>query len=164
MHQNGVFHAILYVVVPVIMLSMLGLGVFVTMRVPRSFKLSALAGFAAGLVIFAIYFVSEFSNFRSPSLGLNAVPTFKPVPIIAGAAIGFGLLLLARFLEVARAGLVGLFIMFLVATSSTAVFSYFFNSPLRADTVFLALGCLGGLLVYVVLFSDSVRTTLRSTI
>ncbi len=79
MHHNGVYHAVLYIVIPVIMLSMLALGVYVTMRVPRSFKISALAGFAAGLVIFAIYFVSEFSNFRSPTLGLNAIPTFKPI-------------------------------------------------------------------------------------
>lgn len=159
---RDIYHAIVYIAVPVIMLSTLGLGIFVTMRAPRNSKLSAVAGFAAGLVVFAIYVVSEFSNFRSPTLGLNAIPTFKPIPVAIGAAVGFGLLLLGQFLEIARSGLLGLFVLFLVATSSTAAFSYFFNSSLRANTIFLALGCLAGLLIYIVLFSQYVRSSLQS--
>ena len=122
---KDVYHAVVYIAVPVIMLLMLMLSLFVTARVPREYRLSSVAGLFAGFVAFAIYVVSSFSDFRSPTLGLDAIPTFKWLPIVIGAAIGFGLLLLGQFLDVARPGLVGLFVCF-GGTSSMAGFSYFF--------------------------------------
>lgn len=153
----SIYHAVVYIAVPAIMLSMLALSVYIMLRAPQGFRMSAVAGFSAGLVAFAIYVFSSFSDFRSPTLGLDAIPTFKWLPIVIGAAVGFGLLLLGGLLEILRPGLVGLFVLFLAATSSTAAFSYFFASPLRADSIYLALGCLFGLLVYVVLFPGNVR-------
>ena len=121
-------------------------------------RLPAIAGLAAGLVAFAIYVVSSFSDLRSPSLGLEPIPKFQLFPLIIGGAAGFGLLPLGKFLDNARSGLVGLFILFLTATSSSALFSYFFASPLRTSAIYLALGFMSGALVNIVLFSPADRS------
>ncbi len=153
----SIYHAIVYVAVPLIMFTMLALSLYITARVQDDFRWSAIAGLCAGFVAFATYVVSSFSNFKSPTLGLNAIPAFDWSPAIIGIVVGFGLLLLGRYVEVMRPGLVGLTVLFLSATSSTATLSYFFASHLRNFTIYLALGTLFGLLLFMVIFPRDVR-------
>jgi MFS family permease len=148
----NIYHAIIYILAPATMLSPLVLSLFIAIRLPKESRLPAVAGLFSGIIAFAIYVVSSFSDITSAAIGLNFLPAFKLVPVAVGGVVGFGLLLLIKFLRTARAGLVGLFIAFLAATSSIALFSYFFASPLRASLIYLALGFIGGTYVNIAVF------------
>jgi hypothetical protein len=159
----AIYRAVIYVAVPLIILTPFALSVSVTRRSPRSLRLSAVSGMFAGLVAFATYLVGSFSGARAPELGLSKTPHFSWFPLASGIVVGFTILLLAQSFTRIRPGLVGLFVLFLSATSSTATFSYFFASPIRDATVFLALGSLFGVLLYIVLNPDLARELLGTT-
>lgn len=128
-----------------------------------TYRLSARAGLFAGLVAFAIYVVSSFSALQAPSLRALKLPTFHPIPAAIGAVLGFTLLQLVQLAkEKMTAGLVGLFVLFLVGTSSVAVFSYFFASPLRGFAIYFTLSTLFGMLVDVMLFPTAIETILNA--
>jgi hypothetical protein len=140
------------------MLVMFALPLYITARIPKELRYPAIAGVFAGLVAFAIYVVGSLSDFRSPSHGLGALPKFQLFPVVVGGAAGFGMLLLGKFLDNTRSGLVGLFIAFLTATSSIALFSYYFASPLRTSAIYLAFGFMSGACVNIMLFSPTDRS------
>jgi hypothetical protein len=149
-----IYSAIIYTIVPAIILSIFVLSLYIAVKLPKESRPSGIAGLFAGIVAFAIYVVSSFSYPSSPAADLSSLPTFKLAPVVIGGVAGFGLLLLIKFLGTARSGLVGLFIAFLTATSSSALFSYFFASPLRAYAINLAFGVIFGALVNILfLFS-----------
>ncbi|MEW2382588.1 hypothetical protein AB0873_10950 [Micromonospora sp. NPDC047707] len=156
-----VYSAVVFVVIPSIMIAMLMLGFYVARRVSRDFRLSAMAGLCAGLVGFAIYVVASFSRLRSPELALDGLPRFHWIPSIIGFVVGFSVLLLVRFFRL-TAGLVGLMVLFLTFAGSTSAFSYFFASPLRGFAIFLALSAMFGMLLNVLLFPEPIREVLRS--
>jgi hypothetical protein len=157
---TSIYHVIVNGVIPAIMLSMLALSIYSTQKVHSEYRLSARAGLSAGLVLFAIYVVSSFADSTVPQLALNQRPAFDWFSCLGGAILGFSALFLAR-IEQLRAGLVGVFTLILAATSSVAVFSYFFASPLRDFAVFFALFSLFGFLLHLVLFPDTLREVLR---
>jgi hypothetical protein len=151
---------VVYAVTPIILVSFLVLSVYVTAKVARADKVSTIAGFYLGLVVFVTYERKSLPGFGSQTLhAASAIPAFELLPTVAGCIIGFGLLLLGRILEVARRGLVGLVMLFLVASSSTAIYSYFFNSPQGSGSIDLALGCMLGILIFLILVPQIVSNS-----
>lgn len=154
---ESVYNSIIYVGVPMIILSMLFLSMYLAVKTPRESRLSATAGLFAGLVAFTIYLVGSFSGANPPRAGLEHTPSFKWLPLVAGVVAGFMIPFLAQKFQRIHAGLTGIFVLFLSATSSTATFSYFFASSLRDVTIFLALGSLFGILIYAVFYHPLIR-------
>lgn len=131
---------------------MLAFSLYITINAPRHYRLSTNAGFLAGLVAFTIYLVSSFSKAQIPAIGLDHTPAIHWTPILIGGLLGFTTPFLVH-IEQLRPGLLGLLTLFLSATSSIAVFSYLYVSPLRDLFIFLALSAMLGMLLHVVLFS-----------
>jgi len=142
------------ILVPAIMLLMFLAGIYIIRRASQ--KVSPVAGFSAGLVAFAIYAVSSFREFHAAPFNASNLPSFQWIPTVGGALTGLLILWLLQALKL-HSGLLGLFVLLLIASSSIAAFSYFFVSPLRQYVIYFALGMLFGMLLYVALFSDSLR-------
>jgi hypothetical protein len=150
---SNVYHWIIYFIIPGIMITILVVGIFLSQRVPSRYRVSARAGLGAGVVAFIIYIAASFSSLKAVPPNASTLPTFHWVAFIVGLAIGFGLLLLLQLLKLAPA-IVGLFFLFIVATTSTAAFSWFFVSRNRDFTIFFALSALLGILLYIIFFSE----------
>ena len=103
----------------------------------------------AGLVAFALYVVSVDIDLRTSAVRPIG---FHWIPIAAGLISGFGLLLLVQRFWQGAVGLVGLFVLFLVASSSIATFSHFFASPFRNFAIDFSLATLFGMLLNVIIF------------
>jgi hypothetical protein len=157
---SDVFHAVIFVAIPAIILLMLGVSVFIVLRARSEFRASAIAGLCTGLVLWVTYVFSSFSGAQTPELGVIRPPSFNWVPLAAGIVVGFTILLSAHYFDRMRAGMVGLFVMFLSSTSLTGVFSYFFASSVRGITIYVALGSLLGILLHLVFFSGLIREVL----
>jgi hypothetical protein len=158
--MSMVYKSIVYILAPAIMLSFLVLAIYITVKVSRESKISAIAGLCLGLIFFATYVWSSFSSFERSTVALG-LPAFGWLPTVVGSIVGFGLLLLGRILEIARSALAGLLILFLTATSSSAIFSYYFSSLSRSESIDLGLGGIFGILIYIVLFPDAIRGMIR---
>ena len=148
------YHVIVDILVPAIMLLVFLSGIYIARRAPE--KVPAIAGFSAGLVAFAIYAVGSFRDFHAVPFNAASLPAFQWIPTVGGALIGLLVFWLLQQLKL-NSGLVGLFVLLLVASSSIAAFSYFFESPLRRYVIYFTLGMLFGMLLYIALFYDSLR-------
>ena len=150
---SHVYHWVIYFVIPGIMITILVAGIYISQRVPSRYRLSARAGLGAGVVAFIIYIAASFRNLQAEPPNASTMPTFHWMPALIGLVLGFALLLLLQLLKLTPA-LVGLFFLFLVTTTSTAAFSYFFVSRTRDFTIFFALSALLGTLLYIIFFSE----------
>ena len=150
---SHVYHWVIYFIIPAIMIAVLVAGIYISQRVPSRYRLSARAGLGAGVIAFIIYVAASFRSLEAEPPNASTLPTFHWVAALTGLAVGFVLLLLLQLLRLTPA-LVGLFFLFLVATSSTAAFSWFFVSHTRDFTIFFALSALLGTLLYVIFFSE----------
>ena len=145
------YHDVDNAIDPLIMLAALNLGIYISRHGTREYRLSANSGLYAGLVAFSIYVVSSFSSSQTLQLRVLQLPGFNFLPVALGIVLGFAVLQIVRISKL-TSGLVGFFILFLVASGSIALFSYFFASPLRNFTVYFALSTLFGGLISVMLF------------
>ena len=127
---SHVYHWVIYFIIPGTMIAILVAGILISQRVPSRYRLSARAGLGAGVVAFIIYIAASFRNLKAEPPSASTMPTFHWLPAVIGLVLGFAILLLLQLLKLAPA-LVGLFFLFLVTTSSTAAFSYFFVSRTR---------------------------------
>jgi hypothetical protein len=118
-------------------------------------KVSAWAGFSAGLVIFVIYVVSQLGEIHDPDFRTSTLPGLLTLPLGAGLGAGIIFLWLVRLALPTR--LVGILTLMLSATSSSALFTYLFMTTLRVSVLYWTLGAALGILLHVVLFPESVR-------
>jgi hypothetical protein len=161
--RSLIYHAVVYFLAPGIMLIMLAAGVVLALRVPQRFRVPAVAGLCAGLVGFVIYVVSSSKGFQAPTDTVTTLPGFHWLPTTLGLLLGFGILRLLEFLAL-NSGLFGLFILILILSSSVAVYSYFFPSPLRDFTILFALSAAVGMLLHIMLFPNRIRGIMKGTI
>jgi len=145
------------------MLAMLVAGIVLALKVPPRFRIPAVAGLCAGLVCFVIYVVSSSKSFQAPTVTVTTLPGFHWLPTALGLLLGFGILRLLEMLGL-NSGLFGLFILILIMSSSVAVYSYFFPSPLRDFTILFALSAAVGMLLHIMLFPKRIRGIMRGTI
>lgn len=145
-----------WAVVPCIMLALFVFAMIVAGSVKQpELKVSAWAGFWAGLVLFVVYVVGQLNKVREPSFDLSTLPGFLIVPMGLGFVIGFVFLWLVRALVPTR--VVGLVTMLLAAASTSALFTYVFISSLRVSVLYWVLGLAFGILLHIVIFPASLR-------
>lgn len=155
-----VLGVITYVVVPGILAAMLMAGVVIAIRAESAHRISAFAGFGFGIMMFIIYVMMSGDAGAAKETGLPSVDGAW-LPVLAGLVVGFIVLWGVQKATQLRAGIQGLITMFLTATSSIAIFGYFYDSPMRNFTVFFAAGALSGMLLYFVFHSRRVMELLR---
>lgn len=149
-----------YVVVPGFMALMLLVGVAVAIRADAAHRISACAGLGIGFMTFVVYFMMSGDVGAARKAGLTSL-SVAWLPIALGLLMGFIVLWLAEKATQLRAGLQGLITMFLTATSSIALFGYFYNAPMRNFIVLFAATATIGILLYFVFFSNRVRKLIR---
>ena len=113
-------------------------------------RLSARAGFWAGVVVFAAYCVAVIPGIDQLDFDVSSLPDFNIWGLLLGLAAGFFFLVLLETLLPTRG--IGLLTLLIAAASSVALFSYLFQSGARDFTMYLTLGTLfGGLFNIVIL-------------
>lgn len=149
-----------WMIVPLILLSLLVFGERIG-RAPALHsdkRLSARAGFWAGLVFTVIYVIASLGSIAPAGLGLGAMPGFRLLPLLLGLAAGFILLwgvwiaLPTRFL--------GLVTLALSTSSSVALFSYVFIGAMHGWVMYWTLGAALGMLLFTVFFPSAIRQIL----
>lgn len=140
-----------WLIVPLILLSLLNMAKrLANSAVGEDLKVSAWAGFWAGLVIFVILVISLLSQIYMPTMRIEDLPGIRILPLLIGFFSGFVILLAFHFAAPTR--LVGLITLLLSATSSSALFSYIFLAHLHAPILYLTLGLAVGVLVHIVMY------------
>jgi len=139
-----------WLILPSIMLAVFAFAWVIasTARSPE-LKVSAWAGFFAGLVTFVIYVVSQLSQIHDPDFRISTLPGLLMRPLCAGLGAGFVFLWLVRVAMPTR--LVGILTLMLSGTSSSALFTYLFLTALRVSVLYWTLGTALGILLHVVL-------------
>jgi len=154
--ESTIAVAVQWIVVPLIMLALLIFGRVIANSVRDSeLRVSAGAGFWAGLVIFVIYVVSQLGAIHTPTFNFFNLPGFLIVPMTFGLVVGFVFLWMVKAMIPTR--LVGLITLLLSATSTSSLFSYVFIDSLRVPVLYWTLGLALGILLHIVLFPSSVR-------
>jgi hypothetical protein len=154
--QEAISILVLWGIVPGIMLGVLFFNIIIVARTPQDErKISARAGFWAGLVLFVVYVISQLDTLREPAFTFGLLPRFSILAALDGFVIGFMFLWGVRFLVPTR--MVGLISLILSATSTSALYSYVFIESLRGTVLFLSLGVAFGALLHIVFFPASIR-------
>lgn len=153
-----IMSAIQWVLVPLIMLALWFYAISILSRSPEGDrKTSARAGFWAGMVLCAVFIVSQLQGVREPTFSLGPVVTLSLVAIGFGLGLGFVFLLIVRF--IAPTPVVGLLTLILASASSITLYSYFLIPELRRSVASLALGFALGALLHLVFFPSSAKST-----
>ncbi|UOY03732.1 hypothetical protein [Blastococcus sp. PRF04-17] len=145
------YAVIIYGLIPAILL----LYFLISARLPamvqgEESRLSARAGFWAGVVLFAAYCVVVIPGIDDLDFNVQSLPAFNLWGMLLGLIVGFFFLGVLEFLLPTRG--VGLLTLLIAAASSIALFSYLFQADARDFTMYLTLGTLFGGLFHIVLF------------
>ncbi len=149
-----IYSIVIWIIVPVVILAVLTLAIRITQSASDiDLKVSARAGFWAGLLLFVVYIVSQLATLQNTDFTLqyfNYQPQFNLFVTIAGVVAGFAVLSGIKFLIPTR--LVGLVTLFLTWGSTSALFSYIFIETTRDLVMCFALGFIVGVLIYIMVF------------
>ncbi|MCS6847400.1 MAG: hypothetical protein RMN52_06770 [Anaerolineae bacterium] len=155
--EDIAFFVVQWLVVPCIMIALfIYARAIVRALSERESKTSANAGFWAGLIILAIFVISQLDAIRNFQFSHDELQELLVLPMMLGAIVGFVFMHLVRLVIPTR--LVGLLTLVLSATSSSALFSYVFMNNLRVILLHGTLGIALGSLLYIVLFPAAMRS------
>jgi uncharacterized metal-binding protein len=147
---------VLWGIVPAILLALLIFGMMIVRRTSYDERrISARAGFWAGLVLFIGYVISQSHTLKMPTSIFRYLPALDLVPAAIGFIIGFLFLWGVRYLLLTR--MVGLVSLILSSVSTSSLYSYIFINTLRNKILFLALGFAFGALLHMVFFPSSIK-------
>ena len=152
--QSLVITVVQWVVVPTVLLALWLYSIRLVSSAddgPR--RVSATAGFWAGMLMSAIFVVLRLPDLRSPTADPVLV-SLTLTGIIVGVVLGFLFLLIVRF--VIRTPVVGVLTLILCAASSIALVSYVLLPQMRDEMASAALGFGLGALLHLVFIPDSV--------
>lgn len=149
-----IYGLILWIIVPGIILSLFIFGLVICANAYE--RVSARAGFALGLLLFVLYVIYELPllqniNFTAPSFSGFGPDTW--ILLMGGGVTGIFLFALVRLFIPNRG--VGVVVGILTVSSTCALFSYFFVENTKNMAIFLALGLVGGLLIHLIFFPDT---------
>jgi len=146
-----IYGVIIYGLIPAILIAYFIIAAKIpSMVVNSEVKLSARAGFWAGVVVFAAYCVIAIPGIDKLNFDVNSLPSFNLWGLLLGLALGFAFLRVLESLMPNRG--VGVLTLLMAAASAIALFSYLFQANARDFTMYLTLGTLFGGLMNVVLF------------
>jgi hypothetical protein len=144
---------VFWVIVPGILIALFIWSLSLVLNSDGSEKTSAHAGFWVGLLVFAIYLLSQSHTLSDPDFDISRFPNISWGPLIIGAVIGFLFLWIVNFLS--DTGFIGVITMLLSGFSSSALFTYIFNSSIRSSALYFTLGIGLGVLLHLVFMPKS---------
>lgn len=154
--EKFVLFFVQWIVLPIIMfvLFLFSIAIVSSTRGEEQ-RISAHAGFWAGLVIFVIYVTSQVTALQTPRFAPYELEGLWIPQAAIGVLIGFIFMLILKIFLPTR--LVGFITLSLSATSTSALFSYVFISYLRPIVLYWILGLALGILLYIILFPDTIQ-------
>ena len=157
--SQGLTFFLVWIAIPSIMLGISLLARSIMSRIPEGEnKVSARAGWWAGLVLFAIYFFYEMPSFHVLEISVQASLRLDILGVLLGSIGGFFLLWVLKCVVSTR--VVGFVILFLCFSGFAALYTYFFLSIFNNVLASSVLGIAFGSLIHVVAMPDSVKTIL----
>jgi hypothetical protein len=154
-----IYAVIIYGLIPAILIMYFVISARLPSMVEDSeVRLSARAGFWAGVVIFAAYCVIVIPGIDELNFDVDSLPSFNLWGALLGLATGFVFLRVLEIFLPSRG--IGILTLIMAAASAIALFSYLFQADARDFTMYLTLGALFGGLLNVVLFPSLAKSLL----
>lgn len=144
-----------WIVVPIIMFSLIVFGKIIGHKLKdKQKKISANAGWWAGLILFVFFFIYHAPLISRPQISLATTTISLSIPFgIGGAIIGMVILWLLKSLIQKRA--VGILTLILSSTGAISLFSYFLIRNINNLLLSSILGLAFGTLFHLVIFPES---------
>jgi hypothetical protein len=148
--------ALYWIIVPLIMFSLLVFGAIIAVKVKdKKKKISAIAGWWAGLVLFVFFFIFHISIIRIPSITMGTTIALSIPAGIVGAVIG--LLTLWVLKPLIKKRVVGFLTLILSFSGSVSLLSYFFIGNVNPYLFSGILGLAFGSLLHFVIFPENAQ-------
>lgn len=147
---------VLWLVVPSIMVGLIVVGRSIVKRaVEGENKVTARAGWWAGLVLFVIYFIYKLPSFQIPEIIIDRTLELNLRGVILGTLVGFVLLWILKICISSR--VVGFIILFLVFSGTSLLYSYFFIRTFNDILLSSTLGIAFGVLLHIIVMPKSIQ-------
>lgn len=147
-------------IIPLTMIAIFIFGLIIASRArERNAKVAAWAGFLAGFVCFVLYAISQKQTPQAALSSLSQLPTFAMsnlvTTVLCTIIVAALLRLLSAFSVLAR--YIGFITLILSGASLSALDSYFFVASFREPAIYLTLGFILGILLFIVVWPDEGR-------
>jgi len=147
---------VLWLIVPSIMVGLIVVGRSIVKRaVEGENKVTARAGWWAGLVLFVIYFIYKLPSFQIPEIIIDRTLELNLRGVILGTLVGFVLLWILKICISSR--VVGFIILFLVFSGTSLLYSYFFIRTFNDILLSSTLGIAFGVLLHIIVMPKSIQ-------
>jgi len=147
---------VLWLIVPSIMVGLIVMGRSIVKRaVEGENKVTARAGWWAGLVLFVIYFIYKLPSFQIPEIIIDRTLELNLRGVILGTLVGFFLLLILKICISSR--VVGFIILLLVSSGTSLLYSYFFIRTFNDILLSSTLGIAFGVLLHIIVMPKSIQ-------
>jgi len=147
---------LLWLIVPSIMAGLVLMGRSIVKRtVEGENKVTARAGWWAGLVLFVIYLIYKMPSFQVPEIIINRTLELNLRGVIFGTLVGFVLLWILKICISTR--VVGFIILFLVFSGTSFLYSYFFIRTFNDILLSSTLGIAFGVLLHIIVMPKSIQ-------
>ena len=147
---------VFWLIVPSIMVGLIVVGRSIVKRtVEGENKVTAIAGWWAGLVLFVIYFIYKLPSFQIPEIIIDRTLELNIRGVILGTLVGFFLLLILKICISSR--VVGFIILLLVSSGTSLLYSYFFIRTFNDILLSSTLGIAFGVLLHIIVMPKSIQ-------
>ena len=145
-----------WLIIPSLLLQLILLGKKIGVRVKeQERKISAQAGWWAGLVLFAFFFVNQFANFAIPEA--FSTPSININLMTCSGGIAVGMLSLWLFKKYLSQKAIGAVTALLSYSGSMSLYSYLFIRTYNELLLSATLGLVFGVLLYLIVFPKDFR-------
>ena len=152
---------LLWLIIPSIMAGLVLMGRSIVKRaVEGENKVTARAGWWAGLVLFVIYFIYKMPSFQVPEIIIDRTLELNLRGVILGTLVGFVLLWILKICISTR--VVGFIILFLVFSGTSFLYSYFFIRTFNDILLSSTLGIAFGVLLHIIVMPKSIQDIFAS--
>ena len=150
-----------WIVIPVILGGLFYVGISIVKNIAQDEnKISAQAGFWAGLILFIVYFIYLIPLFKPPNFSKITTLEINIVGVIIGCILGIVFLFIIKYSLPKR--IVGFVVMFLTMSSSAALYSYIFIQTFNKFMVSSTLGFAFGSLLHMIIWPNSIYSILKN--
>jgi len=147
---------LLWLIIPSIMAGLVLMGRSIVKRaVEGENKVTARAGWWAGLVLFVIYFIYKMPSFQVPEIIIDRTLELNLRGVILGTLVGFVFLWILKICISTR--VVGFIILFLVFSGTSFLYSYFFIRTFNDFLLSSTLGIAFGVLLHIIVMPKSIQ-------
>jgi hypothetical protein len=155
-YKTEIMIAIEWGIVPLILVGLLALFLVYTpeKNTPKKILTSNASGKVAGLLVFALFILSQKS--RALSFSLKMPPYDFNISIIV-MAVASGFIVSSLFHLVKNKIYIGVYTLVAIASASIAIYVYLFIENMRGTLIFVTIGVMLGALLYTIFFPNQAK-------